>query len=167
VVLLDLDLPLAVTPAMVTPMRRLLEARLATALADDDAVFRVALTAHELLENAAKYASDGRARLRVQVGGSEAEDDGRARVAVSNRTTPQHIDALRALLAEMGTERDPLVHYHTLMRRNAKASSLSQLGLARIRAEGEMEIALQVEGEAVTVVASTQLTNGRRYLTRP
>jgi hypothetical protein len=157
VVLLDLDLPLAVTPAMVTPMRRLLEARLASALADEDAVFRVAMTAHELLENAAKYALDGRAHLRVQVGGSGGQGDGRAHVTVSNRTTPEHIDSLKATVAEMRTEMDPLVHYHALMRRNAKASSLSQLGLARIRAEGEMEIALRVDGEAVTVVASTQV----------
>jgi len=111
------------------------------------------------LENAAKYALDGRAHLRVQVGvvGTGGKDGARALVTVSNRTTPQHIDALKARVAEMGTESDPQAHYHALMRRNARASSLSQLGLARVRAEGEMEIALQIDGEAVTIVASTQV----------
>src|SRR5689334_5183637 len=58
---LHLDLPLTVSPAIVSPTRRLLESKLAPVLDDEDAVFRVAMTAHELLENAAKYASDGKA----------------------------------------------------------------------------------------------------------
>ena len=45
---------------MVSPTRRIIEAKLGPVLEDEDAIFRVAMTAHELLENAAKYASDGR-----------------------------------------------------------------------------------------------------------
>jgi hypothetical protein len=151
---LDLDLPLSVTPAMVSPTRLLLESQLAGALSDDDAIFRVAMTAHELLENAAKYASDGRARLRVQVAEGAAGGGAEVRVTLTNRSTPEHIDVLRAAIAEMD-DSDPQTHYFALMRRNAKIGSISRLGLARVRAEGEMDIVVRIEGEAVTIVAST------------
>jgi hypothetical protein len=149
---LHLDLPLTVSPAIVSPTRRLVEAKLAPALEDEDAVFRVAMTAHELLENAAKYASDGKARLEVEV--SPRGDDAIVRVVVTNNSTKEHIDHLGTCYAEMNAETDAMAHYFTLMRRNAKAGSLSRLGLARVRAEGEMDIEVDIEGEKVKIVAS-------------
>ena len=50
--------------------------------------------------------------------------------------------------------KDAMAHYFSLMRMNAKAGALSRLGLARVRAEGEMDIEVDVEGERVKVVAS-------------
>ena len=93
---LDLDLPLTVSPAMVSPTRRILEAKLAPVLEDEDAIFRVAMTAHELLENAAKYASDGKARLEVRV--TPRGEDAIVRVVVTNNSTREHIDELGDLL---------------------------------------------------------------------
>jgi hypothetical protein len=149
---LHLDLPLTISPAIVSPTRRLLESKLAPVLDDDDAVFRVAMAAHELLENAAKYAKDGKARLEVQV--SPREEDALVSVAVTNSAVREHIDQLSACFAEMQAEADAMAHYFALMRRNAKNGSISRLGLARVRAEGEMEIAVDIEGETVKVVAS-------------
>jgi hypothetical protein len=149
---LNLDLPLTVSPAIVSPTRRLLEAKLAPVLEDEDAVFRVAMTAHELLENAAKYASDGKARLEVQV--SPRGDDAVIRVVVTNTATREHIDNLGACYAEMNGESDAMAHYFTLMRRNAKVGAVSRLGLARVRAEGEMDIEVDISGDTVKVVAS-------------
>ena len=37
----------------------------------------------------------------------------------------------------MKAESDAMAHYFALMRRNAKNGSISRLGLARVRAEGE------------------------------
>ena len=135
---LDLDLPLTVSPSMVSPTRRIIEAKLGPVLEDEDAIFRVAMTAHELLENAAKYASDGKARLELTV--TPRDEGAIVRVVVTNNSTQEHI-------AELG-------HYFSLMRLNAKAGALSRLGLARVRAEGEMEIEVDVVGERVKVVAS-------------
>ncbi len=149
---LHLDLPLTISPAIVSPTRRLLETKLAPVLDDDDAVFRVAMAAHELLENAAKYASDGKARLEVDV--SAHEEDALVRVVVTNNAVREHIDQLAACFAEMKAESDAMAHYFALMRRNAKNGSISRLGLARVRAEGEMEIAVDIDGETVKVVAS-------------
>jgi hypothetical protein len=149
---LDLDLPLSVSPNMVSPTRRIIEAKLGPALDDEDAIFRVAMTAHELLENAAKYASDGKARLEVSI--KPRGDDAIVRVVVTNNATREHIDQLGACYAEMNANRDAMAHYFSLMRMNAKAGALSRLGLARVRAEGEMDIEVEVQGDTVKVVAS-------------
>ena len=84
-------------------------------------MFRVAMTAHELLENAAKYASDGKARLEVDV--SPRGEDAVIRVVVTNNSSREHIDHLGTCYAEMNAETDAMAHYFTLMRRNAKVGS--------------------------------------------
>ena len=150
---LDLDLPLTVSPSMVSPTRRIIEAKLGPVLEDDeDAIFRVAMTAPELLENAAKYASDGKARLELTV--TPRDEGAIVRVVVTNNSTQEHIAELGACYAEMNAAKDAMAHYFSLMRLNAKAGALSRLGLARVRAEGEMEIEVDVVGERVKVVAS-------------
>jgi hypothetical protein len=149
---LDLDLPLTVSPSMVSPTRRIIEAKLGPVLEDEDAIFRVAMTAHELLENAAKYASDGKARLELTV--SPRDEGAIVRVVVTNNSTREHITELGACYAEMNAAKDAMAHYFSLMRMNAKAGAVSRLGLARVRAEGEMEIEVDVEGDRVKIVAS-------------
>jgi hypothetical protein len=54
----------------------------------------------------------------------------------------------------MNATADAMAHYFTLMRENAKAGVVSRLGLARVRAEGEMEIEVDIQGPAVRIVAS-------------
>ena len=149
---LALDLPLTVNPAMVSPTRRIIEAKLGPVLEDEDAIFRVAMTAHELLENAAKYASDGQARLEVNV--SPRGEDAVVRVTVTNNSSPEHIDQLGICYAEMNAARDAMAHYFALMRMNAKSGAVSRLGLARVRAEGEMDIEVDIQGAVVKVIAS-------------
>jgi hypothetical protein len=149
---LELDLPLTVTPGVVSPTRRIIEAKLGPVLDDEDAIFRVAMTAHELLENAAKYASDGHARLQVHV--TPRGEDAIVRVSVTNNSTPEHISQLGSCYAEMNAATDAMAHYFTLMRRNAKSGASSRLGLARVRAEGEMEIEVDIQGQVVKVMAS-------------
>jgi hypothetical protein len=149
---LDLDLPLSVSPNMVSPTRRIIEAKLGPVLDDEDAIFRVAMTAHELLENAAKYASDGKARLEVSV--QPRGEDAIVRVVVTNNAAREHIDQLGTCYAEMSSNQDAMAHYFSLVRINAKAGAVSRLGLARVRAEGEMDIEIDIQGETVKVVAS-------------
>ena len=112
---LDLDLPLTVSPGIVSPTRRIIEAKLGPVLEDEDAIVRVAVT---------------------------------------NNSTPEHINQLGACYAEMNAASDAMAHYFTLMRRNAKAGATSRLGLARVRAEGEMEIEVEIQGAVVKVTAS-------------
>ena len=124
---LDLDLPLTVSPSMVSPTRRIIEAKLGPVLEDEDAIFRVAMTAHELLENAAKYASDGKARLELSV--TPRDEGAIVRVVVTNNSTQEHIAELGACYAEMNAAKDAMAHYFSLMRDERQ-------GRARCRAWG-------------------------------
>ena len=76
------------------------------------------------------------------------------RVVVTNNAAREHIDQLGTCYAEMNANQDAMAHYFSLMRMNAKAGALSRLGLARVRAEGEMDIEIDIQGETVKIVAS-------------
>ena len=111
------------------------------------------MTAHELLENAAKYARDRNAELSVTLENSGGKNQ--VILRLSNDTTPVHIDRLRQIFSELDACRDPLTLYVDLMRRNARRPEVSGLGLARILAEGEMTLGLSVDGRTATIVART------------
>jgi hypothetical protein len=122
-------------------------------LADPDACARVMLTAHELLENAAKYSADGHGQLEIDV----YERDGQAyvRIATCNLATAERLTELRRFFDESGRTPDPIALYDQMIARTAQRTDGSGLGLARIRAEGEMTLSHVVEGDTVTIVAET------------
>jgi hypothetical protein len=138
---------------MVSVVRRFVADAFERVETDQDLVHRIAMAAHELLENAAKYSIGGRAHLRVA---REPSGNGaRAHLSLSNDTTRAHVARLRRLIEEIETSADPLEHYCAVMRKNAGVAAESGLGLARIRAEGELELGLEVEGTRITIMAST------------
>ena len=59
------DLCIDPNPRFVSVVRRFVEAALDRLLADPEAVFRISMSAHELMENAAKYSIGNRTVLRV------------------------------------------------------------------------------------------------------
>jgi anti-sigma regulatory factor (Ser/Thr protein kinase) len=142
---------------LVSVARRFVENALEKFLSDPDLVARVAMATHELLENAARYSRNACAELTVVMNRDEADPNGRLTLRLSNTAGPKHIDRLKQSFAELDACDDPLMLYVGLMRRNAGNREISGLGLARIRAEGEMTLGLEVEGEAVTIVAETGL----------
>ena len=152
---LNFELSLDPNPRMVSIVRRFVEETFEKLVGDPDAIFRISMAAHELLENGAKYAVGRRAVLRVVL--EEKETGASAQIAISNDTTPEHVERLRVRVAEIADSTDPFALYQTLMRRTAKLRDESGLGLARIRAEGEMALGLEVVGTTVTIVASAQV----------
>ncbi|MBC7542317.1 MAG: hypothetical protein H7338_06265 [Candidatus Sericytochromatia bacterium] len=108
---------------------------------------RVAMTAHELLENAVKYSDtpDRPVTCALLLG------DGTVGIRVSNHADPTHADVLRAQFAEV-MDGDPLEVYLAKMQASLGSDS-SQLGLARIRYEGEARLALLFDQDVVTVEA--------------
>jgi len=135
---------------MVSIVRRFVEETFEKIVGDSDAVFRVSLAVHELLENAAKYAVGDTTDLTVHF-----ESDGAgAHIRLTNQTTPERLARLRAFVSEIQSSDDPLVLYRSMMRRTLGVEGESGLGLVRIRAEGELDLSLEVEGTMVTVVAS-------------
>jgi hypothetical protein len=129
-------------------------------LADPDLTSRVALTTHELLENTAKYSSDGVTHMQVAV--SEREGQCYVQIRTRNRVTPDRLAELTQFIDEISAAPDPVALYYEFIARTAERPEGSGLGLARIRAEGEMELAYTVEEDQVTIVAeaSAQLKEG-------
>lgn len=154
---LSFELSLDVEPRVVSVVRRFVEESLERVIDDADVTARVSMVAHELLENAAKYALQRRARLQVSVEPT-GPDAVRVLVKLVNRTTPDHLIKLRAGFAEMHASDDPFTHYFELMKRHARERDVSGLGLARIWAEGEMNVALDTQDDQVTIMASADVS---------
>ncbi len=134
---------------MVSIVRRFVEETFAKLVSDADAVHRVSLVVHELLENAAKYSVGQLTRLCVRF-----EPGGPASIEMTNETTPEHIARLRLRVREIQEATEPFAHYQALMRRTVSVDEESGLGLARIRAEGDLNLSLSVDGTMVTIIAS-------------
>jgi hypothetical protein len=117
---------------------------------NEDAASRLALATHELLENAAKYSSDGTAVLEVRV-------DAAARtvtIHIRNRATPERIRLLQECFDEIRAAPDASTLYAEMLRRTAvRETGSGGLGLARIWAESDMTIQLEVEGDLVEIHA--------------
>jgi hypothetical protein len=136
---------------LVPDVRDFVESLYLRILNDADLSGRLAIATHELLENAVKYSSDGATSLRVEV-----VPDAEARaimVQTRNRADDQHVATLRGYLDEMRASGDPTGYYYQRMRRAARDASVSQLGLARIQCEAEMQLSCTIEGDTVTIHA--------------
>lgn len=151
---LTFDLSIDPNVRFVSTVRRFVEASLERVLPDPDTLFRVAMTAQELLENAGKYCSAGSVQLRfsARLDGVEAIID----LALINDATPADICRLSDRIAAIGAASDPFAHYQKLLREPARTRGEPGLGLARIAAEAEMHLALEVTGCTVAIKARTR-----------
>jgi hypothetical protein len=136
--------------SLITVVRAFVEDFYMKVMDDSDVASRLALTTHELLENAAKYSTDGEAAIQVQV----LAETGAVYVRASNRAAPAQIDRLRKCFDEIGSAPDARELYTRMLKRTAVlASGSGGLGLARIWAESDMAIRLEVTGEQVAIHA--------------
>jgi hypothetical protein len=135
---------------LITVVRSFVEDFYMKVMDDRDVASRLALTTHELLENAAKYSTDGEASIQVQV----LAQTGTVYVRASNRAAPAQIDLLRKCFDEIGAAPDARDLYTRMLKRTAVLRSGSGgLGLARIWAESDMAIRLEVTGDQVAIHA--------------
>jgi len=114
---------------------------------DADFSDRVAMAAHELLENAAKYSSSMDAPIRC----SFSVEETCVRVEVQNHAHPEHLPVLQEDFHAV-TQGDPLEIYIQRMQRSV-TSEKSQLGLARIRYEGDATLGMTLENDNVIMEA--------------
>jgi hypothetical protein len=142
--------------ALVAVVRRFVSEFYTRIVGDDDAVSRIALATHELLENAVRYASDGETRLRIEVDG--AATGRRVHIRLCNHADPQHISAMREIVDALHATDDPKTYYNDLLKKAAKRLAGSGLGLARVAVESEMQLRYTIEQDRVTVDGTAQLT---------
>jgi hypothetical protein len=140
--------------SVVDDVRRLVASFCATACPGAEQQEKLALAAHELLQNAFAHGGASDVELRLELDRS----GGRACLSVTNACDPEQIPALRALVARVQAERDPLAGYLAAMRANP--CGRGGLGLSRIRYEGELDLGVDVRGRRVTVHAAGPLSCG-------
>jgi hypothetical protein len=113
----------------------------------------VALTVHELLQNAIDYSTDGRAKLRLHLDVPQQ----RITLSVESHGSPEKLEGLLQLMQRIEQEPDPLKLYLALMKETAKKKAGSGLGLARVRFEGGMDIKIELAEGLVRVTATSNL----------
>jgi hypothetical protein len=124
---------------------------------DEDTAHRLALVTHELLENAAKYSADGEAAIFVEL--DPTADTVTVRTA--NRATPEQLAAVEGIFADIAAAPDANTLYMEAMRRSLqRASGSGGLGLARIWAEGDMQLRLVRQGDRIEIHARGRIQGG-------
>ena len=158
---MHLELNFRPTVQIITVVRNSVMRLYERVLEDPDVSARIALATHELLENTLRHSVDGNAMLHITVEG--AVGDGLNSLGASkpphitietrNRASAANIADLTAQALEMDAS-DANTYLIELMGRCADSDEDGGLGLARIRAEAEMDIAVKTEGDCVSIIAS-------------
>jgi hypothetical protein len=120
---------------------------------DEEAVSRLALSTHELMENAVRHNAGGDAQLSVEL--RELGEEKRISVRIGNPSSTECIHKLSRLLEAMDRAPDPFQFYLQRMGESARQSEGSGLGLTRVRVEGAMQLSHTVQGQWVEITAST------------
>jgi len=144
---------------LVTQVRQFVSTFYVQCLGDPEASSRIAVAAHELLENAVKYASHDHARIRILV---ERDQDGVHTVTIEtrNHAAGENLRAVREALDELARGSDAMKSYLQMLERSARRTSGSGLGLGRVRAEADMTLSYEIRRDELTIRAQARLEPG-------
>jgi hypothetical protein len=128
-------------------------------LRDVEAAARIQMAVNELVENVVKYGMTPSVGVEVEL---EREGDvSLLTLRTRNRTTPERLAATISLLRALEEAPDPVAYYDQLVVASAPKPDVSGLGLARIRAEGDLEVHYKVQGDELCLsVAATLHSEG-------
>ena len=118
-------------------------------ISDPQVTSRFHMAAQELAENLVKYSVGSEVKLAAQLTGTR--DRAELCLRATNRSTPAQLDQVERCLAALVKAQDPAAHYDRLMREAAPREEGSGLGLARLRAEGELNVDYSIEGDQLTI----------------
>jgi hypothetical protein len=140
--------------SLVSSARRFLEDLYGRWLIDPNDAYRVAMTAHELIENLVKYSSDQKSLVEVDV--RQEGEQSVVSIRTKNKVLPEQVEELRRTLDRISHAPDPVAVYDELVRTSPERPG-SGLGFARIRAEAEMALDYTVDDGEVTIVAESMM----------
>jgi hypothetical protein len=143
---------------LLTPTRDFVSSFCGTFLRDDDMIYRIGVTVHELLENAIKYSLDGTTEMRIEL--RHLTGASHVSILTENRATRESILAVRNIIDRIHGAEDPFELYCDMIRASLEQESGSGLGLARIRAEAGLEIHSAVCDDHVSVFAEARIDQG-------
>jgi hypothetical protein len=114
----------------------------------------VAMAAHELLENLVKYSVQGTSSFEIEI--RERHGQAFVRLQTRNMASPEHARGAKQLVERLSSSPDPSSVYVDLISTSPFREG-SGLGIARVCAEGCMDITCSSEGSVVTLVAQRRV----------
>ncbi len=141
-----------VDPSVVSRMRRHVAGLYAELSGDEELAERTSMVVYEMVENVAKYAATeyGRLEVSLHTHGPEAS----VRVRTRNAASPERLAKLCRSLDAVRGHPDPTHLYDEIIARcSVVDDGESGLGIARVRAEGRMQLSYSLEGAYVTIDA--------------
>ncbi|WP_437669806.1 hypothetical protein [Sorangium sp. So ce131] len=136
---------------LATAVLRLVSSFCGMVLDDANVSSRFYMAAHELAENITKYSTGPRVSLELAL-----EEDQSAyimKIRARNEASPEQLREVERRLLELKTATDPVKHYDDLICETAMVEGVSGLGLARVRAEGGLDVDYKIEGNELTIIA--------------
>jgi hypothetical protein len=141
-------------PRLVPIMRAFIEGYTAEVVDDADLASRIALTVHELMENAMGYSSDeGSAKLEIEFWRDEGSQ--RVRVRSSNAASEANVKDVCSITDRL-SQADVFAVYLEMFEEASRRQQGSKLGLARIAAEADMKICCSHANGRIEIVAENR-----------
>lgn len=157
------DMTFAPSAQIVSVVRRFVLSLYERLLGRDELSAQLALATHELLENAVKYNIDDTTFLRVSLlRNSDEAPRFLMTIRTRNRASPSHITTATEIVGRFREAADPALLYQQMILASIASTDGSGLGLARIRAETEMNVDIKVDGDLIEFIAEIERNLGGR-----
>ncbi|XXS67748.1 hypothetical protein WMF43_29745 [Sorangium sp. So ce131] len=144
---------------MASGVLRLVSSFCSMVLDDANVSSRFYMAAHELAENITKYSCGPRVSLELALEGAESSCV--MKIRARNEASPERLREVERRLLSLKTADDPVKHYDALICETAMVEGVSGLGLARVRAEGGLDVDYTIEGNELTITAHAPIGRWR------
>ncbi len=152
-----LEVRVAADPPLASLTRRYLKEVLTRLAVSDEAIDRLGMIVHELIENICKYTIGDKTSGRISL--HQIGTTGGFIVRSWNRTSSEHVGQIERLLGLRKQALNADQFYQTLMRRTAIQAAGSGLGLGRVMAEGQMELTSTYSAGILCLTAKSSHAN--------
>lgn len=144
---------------MVTAVLRLVSSFCGMVLDEPSVSSRFYMAAHELAENITKYSAGPRVTLELSLEEDHASHV--MKIRARNEASPERLREVERRLIQLKNASDPLQLYDDLIVETATIEGISGLGLARVRAEGGLDLDYNIDGRELTIIAQAPLERWR------